>query len=39
MFCFTAGVMVENIATHSSDIWAASEAAFARHKKRQRDAF
>jgi mannose-1-phosphate guanylyltransferase/mannose-6-phosphate isomerase len=29
MFCFTAGVMVENMATHSSDVWAASEAAFA----------
>ena len=29
MFCFTAGVMTENMATHSSDVWAASEAAFA----------
>jgi mannose-1-phosphate guanylyltransferase/mannose-6-phosphate isomerase len=29
MFCFTAGVMVENMAMHSSDVWAASEAAFA----------
>ena len=29
MFCFSAGVMAENMATHSSDVWAASEAAFA----------
>jgi hypothetical protein len=29
MFCFTAGVMAENMATHASDVWAASEAAFA----------
>ena len=29
MFCFTAGVMAENMETHSSDVWAASEAAFA----------
>ena len=29
MFCFTAGVMVENMAMHSNDVWAASEAAFA----------
>ena len=29
MFCFTAGVMAENIETYSSDVWAASEAAFA----------
>jgi mannose-1-phosphate guanylyltransferase / mannose-6-phosphate isomerase len=29
MFCFSAGVMAENMATHASDIWAASEAAFA----------
>ena len=29
MFCFSAGVMAANMATHSSDVWAASEAAFA----------
>ena len=29
MFCFTAGVMAENMKTHASDVWAASEAAFA----------
>ena len=29
MFCFTAGVMAENTATHAKDVWAASEAAFA----------
>jgi len=29
MFCFTAGVMAENMETHSRDVWAASEAAFA----------
>jgi len=29
MFCFTAGVMAENMATHASDVLAASEAAFA----------
>ena len=29
MFCFTAGVMAENMAGHASDVWAASEAAFA----------
>lgn len=29
MFCFTAGVMAENMATHAGDVWAASEAAFA----------
>lgn len=29
MFCFTAGVMAKNMATHASDVWAASEAAFA----------
>ena len=29
MFCFTAGVMAENIAAHASDVWAASETAFA----------
>jgi mannose-1-phosphate guanylyltransferase len=30
MFCFTAGVMAENMASHASDVWAASEAAFTR---------
>jgi mannose-1-phosphate guanylyltransferase len=30
MFCFTAGVMAENMETHASDVWAASEAAFAK---------
>ena len=29
MFCFTAGAMAENMATHAGDAWAASEAAFA----------
>ena len=29
MFCFTAGVMAENMETHASDVWAASEATFA----------
>ena len=29
MFCFTAGVMQENMAVHAGDVWAASEAAFA----------
>ena len=28
MFCFTAGVMIENLATHASDVWATSEVAF-----------
>ena len=29
MFCFTAGEMAENMETHASDVWAASEIAFA----------
>jgi mannose-1-phosphate guanylyltransferase/mannose-6-phosphate isomerase len=29
MFCFTAGVMAENMATHAGDVWVASELAFA----------
>lgn len=29
MFCFTAGVMAENMAAHAGDVWAASEAVFA----------
>ena len=29
MFCFTAGVMAENMAAHASDVWSASEDAFA----------
>ncbi|MFL2945982.1 MAG: mannose-1-phosphate guanylyltransferase/mannose-6-phosphate isomerase [Parvibaculales bacterium] len=29
MFCFTAGVMAQNMAAHASDVWMASEAAFA----------
>ena len=29
MFCFTAGVMSENMASHADDVWEASEAAFA----------
>jgi mannose-1-phosphate guanylyltransferase/mannose-6-phosphate isomerase len=33
MFCFTAGVMAENMAALASDVWAASEAAFAAAKK------
>lgn len=29
MFCFTAGVMAENMSAHAGDVWAASETAFA----------
>ncbi|MDB2699707.1 mannose-1-phosphate guanylyltransferase/mannose-6-phosphate isomerase [Alphaproteobacteria bacterium] len=29
MFCFTSGVMSENMAVHSGDVWVASKAAFA----------
>ena len=29
MFCFTAGVMAANLASHAGDVWAASETAFA----------
>ena len=29
MFCFSAGVMAENMETQASDVWAASETAFA----------
>jgi mannose-1-phosphate guanylyltransferase / mannose-6-phosphate isomerase len=29
MFCFTAGVMEQNMAAHADDVWAASETAFA----------
>ena len=29
MFCFTAGVMAENMAMHAGNVWAASQAAFA----------
>ena len=29
MFCFTASLMAENMETHASDVWAASDAAFA----------
>ena len=29
MFCFTAGIMADNLAAHAGDVWAASEAAFA----------
>ena len=32
MFCFIAGVMAENLETHASDVWAASEVAFAQAK-------
>ncbi len=28
MFCFTAGVMAENMAAHAGDVWEASEVAF-----------
>lgn len=28
IFCFTAGVMAENLAAHAGDVWAASESAF-----------
>ncbi len=30
MFCFAAGVMADNLAAHAGDVWAASEAAFAK---------
>ena len=33
MFCFTAGVMAENMAAHAGDVWAASEVAFAEAKE------
>jgi mannose-1-phosphate guanylyltransferase/mannose-6-phosphate isomerase len=29
MFCFTAGVMADNLAAYAGDVWAASETAFA----------
>ena len=29
MFCFTAGVMADNMAAHADEVWTASEAAFA----------
>ena len=29
MFCFTPGAMAENMEAHASDVWAASDAAFA----------
>ena len=29
MFCFTAGVMAKNMATHAGNVWAASQVAFA----------
>ena len=29
MFCFTAGVMAENMASHANNVWAASEVTFA----------
>ncbi len=29
MFCFSAGVMIENMKLHASDVWEASEIAFA----------
>ena len=29
MFCFTAGEMAQNMQTHASNVWAASDAAFA----------
>ena len=32
MFCFTANVMAKNMETHASDVWAASETAFAEAK-------
>ena len=28
MFCFTAGVMAENMAAHAGDVWAASDSGF-----------
>ncbi len=30
MFCFTAGVMAENMAVHADDVWAASKITFAK---------
>ena len=35
MFCFTAGVMAENMETHASDVWATSEAAFAEAQEKE----
>ena len=35
MFCFTAGVMAENMETHASDVWVASQSVF---KKAEEDA-
>ncbi len=29
MFCFTAGVMAENMASHAGEVWAASDAVYA----------
>ncbi|MDB2668339.1 mannose-1-phosphate guanylyltransferase/mannose-6-phosphate isomerase [Alphaproteobacteria bacterium] len=35
MFCFTAGVLAENMAIHASDVWSASEAAFAEAQEKE----
>ena len=35
MFCFTAGVMAENMASHANNVWAASEVTFADAKKKE----
>jgi mannose-1-phosphate guanylyltransferase len=35
MFCFTAGVMVKNMEIHASDVWVASEAAFAQAQEKE----
>ena len=35
MFCFTACAMAENMETHASDVWAASEAAFAEAQEKE----
>ncbi|MDA8544980.1 mannose-1-phosphate guanylyltransferase/mannose-6-phosphate isomerase [Alphaproteobacteria bacterium] len=35
MFCFAAGVMAENMATLAGDVWAASEATFAKAKDKE----
>ena len=36
MFCFTAGVMANNMAAHAGDVWGASETAFAEAREEER---
>ena len=35
MFCFTAGVMAENMAAHAGDVWAASETVYAEAREEE----